>query len=159
MGLWKLNLKVGPLWYDQAKSVWSRSNSVFTFLTNCMQHFHSFILQKTPLKLVDWFQRYEQLKDAKNNRKQKKFSALFGCILKLIFPTSNWFCLITSHLSFVKIWWGSKCQNLWLWIILDCNVGFALIVSQYFKIRILLTSHNWQKWKSTFLTYPCHKNL
>ena len=86
------------MWCDQAKSVWSRSNSVFIFLTNCMHHFYSYIFQKTPLKLVIWFQRYEQLKDAKNNRKQKTFSALFGSILKSIFPTSDWFCLITSHI-------------------------------------------------------------
>ena len=25
-------------------------------------------------------------------------------------------------------------------------------------IRVnVLTAHNWQKWKSTFLTWPCHK--
>ena len=64
------------------------------------------VLQKTPLKLVSWFQRYEQLKDAKNNRKQKTFSPLFGSILKSIFPTSDWFCLITSHVceKIVAIW-------------------------------------------------------
>ena len=85
---------------DQAKSVWSRLklNSVSIFLTNCMHNFHSYILQKTPVKLVNWFQRYDQLKDAKNNRKQKTFSALFGSILKSVFLTSDWFCLITSHL-------------------------------------------------------------
>ena len=88
------------MWCDQAKSVWSRSNSVFTFLTNCLHHFHSYILQKTPLKLVNWFQRYEQLKDAKNNRKQKTFFALFGSILKSIYPTSDWFCLITSQIMY-----------------------------------------------------------
>ena len=86
------------MWCDQAKSVWSQSNSFFIFLTSCMHPFYSYILQKTPLKLVNWFQRYEQLKDAKNNRKQKTFSALFGSILKSIFPTSDWFCLITSHM-------------------------------------------------------------
>ena len=86
------------MWCDQAKSVWSRLNSVVIFLTNCLHHFHSYILQKTPLKLVIWFQRYEQLKDAKNKGKQKTFSALFGSILKSIFPTSDWFCLITSHM-------------------------------------------------------------
>ena len=54
-----------------------------------MDHFNIYILQKTPLNLVNWFQRYEQLKDAKNNRKQKTNSALFGSILKSIFPTSD----------------------------------------------------------------------
>ena len=86
------------MWCDQAKSVWSRPNSVFILLTNCMHHFHSYILQKTPLKLINWFQRYEQLKGVKNNRKQKTFYALFGSILKSIFLTFDWFCLITSHI-------------------------------------------------------------
>ena len=88
--------------------------SFFFFLTNRMHHFHSYILQKTPLKLVNWFQRYEQLKDAKNNRKQKIFSALFDSILKSIFLSSDWFCLITSHmwcdLGKLATWW--KCNIL-----------------------------------------------
>ena len=87
------------MWCEQAKSVWSQSNSVFIFLTKCMHHSKCYILQKAPLKLANWFQRYEQLKNAKNNRKQKTFSALFGSILKSIFPTSDWFCFITSHIS------------------------------------------------------------
>ena len=95
---------ISNMWCDQAKSVWSLSNSVFIFLTNCMHHCHSYILQKTPLKLVNCFQRYEQLKDAKNNRKQKTFSALFDSILKSIFPTSDLFCLIKSHMILDHIW-------------------------------------------------------
>ena len=86
------------MWCDQAKSVWNWSNSVFIFLTNCMHHFHSYILQETSLKLINWFQRYQQLKEAKNNWKQKTFSALFGSILKSIFLTSDRFCFITSHI-------------------------------------------------------------
>ena len=92
------------MWYDQAKSVWSHSNAVFIFLTSCMHHFYSYILQKTSLKLVNWFQRYEQSKDVKNNRKQKTFSALLSSILKSIFPTSDWFCSITSHILYLKQW-------------------------------------------------------
>ena len=88
---------------DQAKSVCSHSNSIYIFLTNCMHHFHSYILQKIPLNLVNWFQRYEQVKNVKNNRKQKTVSALFDSILKSIFPTSDWFCLITSHILCVLI--------------------------------------------------------
>ena len=104
------------MWCDQAKSVWSWSNSVFIFLTNCMHHFH--ILQKTPLKLVNWFQRYEQLKNAKINRKQKKFSVLFGSILKSIFPTSDRFCLITSHMCIghicIQLYTREHCQHMQL---------------------------------------------
>ena len=97
----RLKLSIALL-TDQAKSVWSLSVSVFIFLTNCMHHFYSYILQKTPLKLVNWFQRYEHLKDAKNKRKQKTFSALFGSILKSIFLTSDWFCSITSQICKVR---------------------------------------------------------
>ena len=57
---------------------------------------------KTPLQLVNWFQRYEQLKDEK--RKQKTFFALIGSILKSIFPTFDWFCLITSQLVIHRLW-------------------------------------------------------
>ena len=108
------------MWCDQAKSVWSRPNSVFILLTNCMHHFHSYILQKTPLKLINWFQRYEQLKGVKNNRKQKTFSALFGSILKSIFLTFDWFCLITSHmLPVVKllIYCGKQLRNILMWFL------------------------------------------
>ena len=88
------------MWCDQAKSVWSRSNSVFIFLTNCMHLIHSYILQKTPLKLVNCFQRYEQLKDAKNNRKQNTFSPLFGSILK-----NQYSRLPTDFAWSHHIWW------------------------------------------------------
>ena len=53
---------------------------------------------KTPQKLGNWFQRYKQLKDWTNNKKQKKLSALFDCILKTVFASSDSFCLITSHM-------------------------------------------------------------
>ena len=38
----------------------------------------------------------------KNKRKQKTFSALFGSILKSIFLSSNWICLITSNTHFCE---------------------------------------------------------
>ena len=60
-----------------------------------------FNLVKTPQKLGNCFQRYKQLKDWTNNKKQKKLSALFGCILKkkqTVFASSDSFCLITSHM-------------------------------------------------------------
>ena len=53
---------------DQAKWVWSRSNSILIFLVDCIHPLQSYLLQQTPLKLVNWFQRYRQLQDCKNNR-------------------------------------------------------------------------------------------
>ena len=69
-----------------------------------------FNLVKTPQRLGNWFQRYKQLKDWTNNKKQKKLSALFGCILKTAFASSDSFCLIiitlikcyTSSLSYLQ---------------------------------------------------------
>ena len=55
-----------------------------------------FNLVKIPQRWGNWFQRYKQLKDWTNNKKQKKLSALFGCILKTVFASSDSFCLITS---------------------------------------------------------------
>ena len=69
------------------------------FLTNCMHHLYRYILQKTPLILVNWFQRYEQLKDAKNNMKQKTFSVLFGSILK---STDFWLILL-DHITYISV--------------------------------------------------------
>ena len=98
----------------------------FSFhFSNCIQHFYSYILLKTTLKLIEWFQRYDQLKDAKNNRKQKKFSALFGCILKSIFPTSDWFCLITSHIDNACISSSTKSDKKYTsWFLLTDRISF-----------------------------------
>ena len=69
---------------------------------NCL----GFNLVKTPQRLGNWFQRYKQLKDWTNNKKQKKLSALFGCMLKTVFASSNLipkssscsYCLRYDHL-------------------------------------------------------------
>ena len=60
------------MWCDQAKSVWSRSYSIFSFLLDCNKHLQNYILQKTPLKLNNQFKRYQQLKSLHNKRKQKE---------------------------------------------------------------------------------------
>ena len=62
------------MWCDQAKSVWSRSYSIISFLLDCNKHLQSYILQKTPLKLNNQFKRYQQLKSFQNKRKQKDSS-------------------------------------------------------------------------------------
>ena len=46
----------------------------------------------------NWFLRKHILSDCKNNKKQKKSSALFGFIFELIFLNSDSFCLIASHM-------------------------------------------------------------
>ena len=106
------------MWCDQAaKSVWSWLDSNFFNLSECTHHFKSFILQQTPLKLDIWFQRYGQLKGCKNNKKQKILCLLFGYnfvyILKSIFLTFDWFCLITSHII-QHIYWDYCMLNIYI---------------------------------------------
>ena len=87
------------MWCDQAKWVWSQKIWFLVcwhFLLGCCLGFN---LVKTPQMLGTWFQRYKQMKDWTNNKKQKKLLALFGYILKTVFASSDSFCLITSHIS------------------------------------------------------------
>ena len=72
-GVWISNGIAHYMRCDQAKGVWSRSNSIFIFLIDCILHLQSYLLLQTPLKLVHWFQRYGQLKGCKNNRKQRNY--------------------------------------------------------------------------------------
>ena len=100
------------LWCDQAKSVWSRSNSVFIFLSNWMHHFYSYIVQKNPLKFVQLVPKIWAVEGCQNKRKQKDIFCFVWLYLK-IFPTSDWFCLIISHFlvtrGMVSIWFDSWC--------------------------------------------------
>ena len=105
------------LWCNQAKSVWSWSNLVFFLLTICMHHFHSYILQKTPLKLVNWFQRYEQLKDQKTNRKQKHIFYFVWPYLKI--NSSEFRLILLDHITFLY----TKEMNSVLKISMKCVYG------------------------------------
>ena len=79
----------------------------------------------------NWFQRYKQLKDWTNNKKQKKLSALFGCILKTVFASSDSFHLITlhiisnitldslDHVTFVTLAWTKVYKSKSLGILLE----------------------------------------
>ena len=72
-----------------------------------MHHFKSCILQKTPLKLDIWFQRYGQLKDCKNNKKPNDIMSFVWLYLKinisdfrLILLDHTTFCSSSSHENF-----------------------------------------------------------
>ena len=77
------NIKCGVIKQNQFE-VDQIQFSFFFKLNVCTICTAAFCRNPRLVKLVDWFQRYEQLKDAKNSRKQKTFSALFGSILKEI---------------------------------------------------------------------------
>ncbi len=52
------------------RSVGTRTYDIFCFLFDWSAHLERYILLKTPLESVQWFQGYEQLKCSQNNRKQ-----------------------------------------------------------------------------------------
>ena len=101
----------GILWCDQAKWVWRWSNSIFIFLIQCIPHLQSYFLKQTPLKFVNWFQRYRQLKRCKNKWKQRTCLLCLVLYLKTVFVSRDWFCLITPHIKGV---FGDS-SNFFLW--------------------------------------------
>ena len=117
------------MWCDQAKWVWSRKIWFF-FWHFLLGYCLGFNLVKHPQRLDNWFQRYKQLKDWTNNKKQKKLSALFGCILKTVFASYDSFCSITSHI--------------------------ILIISMYYCTRwkVIFETNNIFSTQDSCLTYP-----
>ena len=53
---------------------------------------------QTPLQLDIWLHSYEGFDDAKNIIKQRNFNTVFANISKTIWPTSDSFLLIMSHM-------------------------------------------------------------
>ena len=74
----------------------------YDFCHFLLGYYLGFNLVKTPQRLGNWFQRYKQLKDWTNNKKQKKLSALFSCIFKKVFASS--ILLLLDHITFWRFW-------------------------------------------------------
>ena len=102
-------------------------------------YYLGFNLVKPLQRLVNWFQRYKQLKDSTNNKKQKKLSSLFGCILKTLFASSDLFCLITSHIRLKKKFFVSKLARIFQ---TDAACGFLFFILFLFtSIGLCLHAH------------------
>ena len=93
------------MWCYQAKWVWRQNIWFLVFRHFLLCYCLGFNSVKTPQRLGNWFQRYKQLKDWTNNKKQKKLLALFGCTLKTVFASSDSFCLITSCIVYHMFAW------------------------------------------------------
>ena len=74
-----------------------KSKNMIFFFHFLLGYCFDFNLVKTSQRLGNLFQRYKQLKDWTNNKKQKKLLAMFGCILKTVFASSDSFCLVISY--------------------------------------------------------------
>ena len=70
------------MWCDQAKSVWSRSNSVLIFLTVCTI-FTATFCRKSHWNWSIGSKDMSSWRMTKTIRNKRKFSALFGSILKI----------------------------------------------------------------------------
>ena len=75
-----------------------RQYSILIFQYKSLVHLNCYILIQTPSQSDIWLQRYEQFFKFKNNAKHKNLSPLLACNSKSIFPTSDSFPLIKSHI-------------------------------------------------------------
>ncbi len=90
--------KVQHMWCNQAEWVLCRALSNFSLVVHLGKYSESFGLLKTSSKSDLRFQRYIQFCVAENNKKQKEFHTIMGCISKSIFPTYDSFRLITTSI-------------------------------------------------------------
>ena len=87
------------MWHDQGEWVTCRQYSILIFQYKSPVHLKCYMLIQTPSQSDIWLQRYEQFFKFKNNVKHKIFSPLLACnSSKSIFPTSDSFPLIMSHI-------------------------------------------------------------
>ena len=75
----------------------------FDFSIQITCPFKCYILIQSSSQSDIWLQRYEQFFKFKNNVKHKNLSPLSGCNSKSIFPTSNSFPLIMSHIFLIRV--------------------------------------------------------
>ena len=101
---------------------WSRSNSVFIFPTNCMHQFHSYILQKTPLKLVNCS------KDMSSWRMPKAIGNKRYFLLCLALSYNQYFRLPTDFAWSHHIWWIKSCP---IWHYMNFKKQHSTSLSKY----------------------------
>ena len=114
--------------YNKCDAIKQNESEVENFLLGYHLNFN---FVKTPWRLDNWFSRNSILSDCKNNKKQKKLSALFGYILKLIFASSNSFCLIASQIAFsifLSVLWNQKNRHTSFCYILYFNASSAFLI-------------------------------
>ena len=99
--------KILNMWYDQGEWITCRQFSILIFQYKSLVHLKCYILIQIPSQSDMWFLRYEQFFNFRNNVKHKNSSPLLACNSKSIFPTSDSFPLIMSHM-----WIRNGAQNL-----------------------------------------------
>ncbi len=123
------------MWCDQAKWILCRALSNFRFVVHLVKQSISFVLLKTSPKSDSRFQRYALFCPAENNKIQRDFHSMIGCISKSIFPTYDSFRLITTHILIMG-------HRLWLTLKLrvkksTCHVRFASFIVFLFPFLVL----------------------
>ena len=97
---WKKNLIFIVLICDTIKGDESYVGNIqfWYFKYKPLVNLKCYILIQIPSQLDIWLQRYERFFKFKNNVKHKNLSPLLACNSKSIFPTSDSFPLIMSHM-------------------------------------------------------------
>ena len=101
-----------------------RALSNFSFVIHLWKLSESYVLLKSSSESdLLRFQRYKQFCLAENNKIQKEFYTIIGCISKSIFPTNNSFRLITSHMQMLSLAKPTMHKHLSLLIQLHRPIG------------------------------------
>ena len=103
--------------HDQGEWVTCWQYSILIFLYKSLVQWKCYILIQIQSKLDIWLQRYEQFFEVQNNTKHKNLSPLLACNSKSIFPTSDSFPLIMSHIRFhiFSLSYNLTSDDLWPW--------------------------------------------
>ena len=86
------------MWHDQGEWVTCRQYSILIFQYKSLVHLKCYILIQSPSQADIWLQRYKQFFKLKNNVKHNNVLPLLACNSKSIFPTSDSFPMIMSHI-------------------------------------------------------------
>ena len=76
-----------PIFVNTIKHIESGAGRIqvsWFFLTDCIHHLQKYLLHQTILKLVSWFQSYEQLKGCKSNKKKRNHLLCLAISLKSV---------------------------------------------------------------------------
>ena len=114
------------MWHDQGECVTCWQFSVLIFQYKLLVNKKCYILIPIPSQSDIWLQRYEQFFHFKNNVKHKNLSHLLACNSISIFPTSDSFSLIMSHICMKNNMFFTEKVT----IILPCFFKYCICTAQ-----------------------------
>ena len=147
-----LNRTCWYMWQDQGEWVTCRQYSILIFQFKSLVCLKCYILIQIPSQSDIWLQRYEQFFKFKNNIKHKKLSSLLACNSKSIFPTTDSFPLIMSHM---KLHWRLSVSRQLGYLVVLLNVRYMRYLNTFGQtLRIKLYQNQLHESDRDRTTHP-----